>query len=257
MLRFQWLCWIAFAMTLATTARSAEEFRCDTEIFVAAEKEPVQATLTIFTGAVVYDFLLGKKAEATEITVYDLGRGQLTLLDTRRKLRTTIATDDLLKFTAAFKTVKAESDLFKFCSQPEFAETFAENKLTLASKQLTYRADCLQPEQEGAAHQYRQFADWSARLNGMRPGNLPPFPRLKLNESLVSQGMLPADIERTISTTHFTGRRTETIRSSHRFNWTLSRSDRERRDKVDDLLIEYKPASVEDYLGLMKAIAGK
>jgi hypothetical protein len=235
---------------------AADGFRCETEIFVAANKEPAQETLTIFSGAVVYDFLLGKE-EASEVTVYDLGRGQISLLDKRRSLRTTITTAQLLEFTAAYKTVKPESDLFKFCIQPVLEATFAEDTdtLTLASKQLTYRVTCIKPEQAGAEGRYRQFADWSAQLNAMRPGNLPPFPRLELNQALFNRSLLPQEIERTVTTVHLTGRRTESIRSRHNFNWALSGRDRELMEKVDDQLVQFKSASVEDYLGLGKKMA--
>jgi hypothetical protein len=254
MFRFQRLTWVALIMTVAVSAHAVEEFRCDTEIFVAAEKNPVQQTLTIFAGGVVYDFLLGK---AEEITVYDVGRGQISLLDKTRKLRTTILTDDLLQVTAAYKINKAQSDLFKFCTDPAFEVTFADNTLNLAARQLSYRVTCVEPEHAGSEQQYRVFADWSAQLNGMRPGNLPPFPRLKLNESLAAERMLPQEIERTISTIHLTGRRTETIRSQHRFNWLLNSRDRERIEEVGDYLTTYKSASVEDYLGLTKKMARK
>src|SRR6186997_3045464 len=134
MLRTLLVCATVALMSSITFA--GDEFRCDTEVFVGKEKNPVQQTLTIFSGSVVYDFLLSKPEE---ITVYDLGRGQITLLDKNRKLKTTIQNDDLLHWTAAYKTVKAESDLFIFCTQPKFEETFKDNTLTLSAKQLTYK----------------------------------------------------------------------------------------------------------------------
>lgn len=261
MLRIQRLVWVALFMSVVSLATGAEEFRCETDIFLAAKKEPVQETLTIFTGGIVYDFLLG---QAEEITIYDTGRGTISLLDKKRELRTSILTDDLLQFTAAYKTNKAESDLFKFCIQPEFEETFADNTLTLKASQLTYIVKCVKTEQSTAeqlhaqrVRRYAEFADWSARLNGMRPGNLPPFPRMELNDALVRNGILAEEIERTISTTHLTGRRSETIRSRHLFNWGLSMRDRQQIENVGDYLTRYKSVSVEDYLGLSKKMARK
>lgn len=238
---------VCVTAAMISSTLGAEDFRCDTEVFVGKEKEPVQRTTTIFQGAVVYDFLIGEPAE---ITIYDLGRGQITLLDKKRKLRTTIQNDDLLQWTAAYKTVKAESDLFIFCTQPKFEETFKDNTLTLAAKQLTYQATCTKPVVPGADRRYREFADWSARLNSLRPGNLPPFPRLQLNKALAAQGMLPEDVERIISTSFLTGRKTESVRSQHRYNNMLNVNDREWIEQVGDHLIQYTSASVEDYLGL-------
>jgi hypothetical protein len=244
MLRALLVC--ALAVTMLSTLR-AEDFRCDTEVFVGKETMAVQQTTTIFNGSVVYDFLIGKPEE---ITVFDLGRGQIILLDKSRKLKTTIQNDDLLRWTAAYETVKAESDLFIFCTQPKFVETFKDNKLKLSANQLTYTATCAKLKHAGAHRRYREFADWSARLNAMRPGSLPPFPRLQLNRALAAQGVLPEDVERTISTTHLTGRRTDIVRSQHRYNDQLNKQDHEWIEQVGDYLIKYTPATVEDYLGL-------
>lgn len=252
--RIHWLVWTMLLMTLATTGRADEGFRCETDVFVAAEKTPVQQSLTVFQGAVAYDFLLG---QSQEITVYDVNRGTIKLLDKKRQLCATILTDDLLQVTALYKTRKAESDLFKFCTEPVFNKTFAENILTLEADQFTYRVTCVKPKRPEAAEQYCEFADWSARLNAIRPGNLPPFPRMELDKALAEQRMLPEEIVRTITTKHLTGRRNETIRSRHLFNWILSQRDRELINEVDDHLIKYKSVSAEDYLGLAKKTATK
>jgi hypothetical protein len=156
-----------------------------------------------------------------------------------------------------YKTRKADSDLFKFCTEPKFEETFADNVLTLTSPQFKYVVTCVKPERSGAEQRYREFADWSARLNGIRPGNLPPFPRMELDQSLAAQGMLPEEIKRTITTSYLTGPRTETVRSRHLFNWTLSARDRALIEEVGDHLVKYRPASPEDYLGLAKKMAKK
>ena len=245
-------------MISPTHGQAADEFRCDTEVFVGTEKEPVQALLTIFyTGKLVYDFQLSKDSKEGEITVYDIERGTIELLNPHREQRCTILTDDLLRFTALYRTRKAESDLFKFCIQPVFEKTFAENSLKLASSQVTYSVSCIKPKWAGAERRYSEFADWSAQLNGMRPGNLPPFPRMELNEALAANDVLPESIERTIVTRHLTGRRTETVRSHHLFNWILAGRDRQRIEEVGERLVKYKLISPDDYLGLTKKMAGK
>ncbi len=228
---------------------NAGEFRCDTEIFVGHEKKPVQESLTIFAESVVYDFLLTKPEE---ITVYDLPHGRITLLDKSRKSRTTIAVDDLLRFTAAYKTAKPESELFAFCVQPNYEESEVEARIVLQSKPITYRVATAKPKQSGAEKRYREFADWSARLNAMRPGNLPPFARMEVNQVLAAHAALPEEVERTITTVHLTGRKHEVIRSRHNYNWTLSAQDHQKIEAVGNYLSEYSLVSVEDYLQLEK-----
>jgi hypothetical protein len=243
---------------MVAAAASAADFRCDTELFVAGNKQPVQQTQTLFTNSLAYDFLLGKDAEQDqEITIYDFGRGEVQLLDNTRRLKTKILEGQLLQWAAAYKINKPESALFKFCIEPVFKETFAEKTLTLFATQLKYQVTCITPEADGAAANYRQFADWSARLNSMRPGNLPPFPRMELNKALAGHSMLPEEIERTITTTHLTGRRSETVRSRHNFNWAVSGQDQKRIEEVGNLLGKYRAVEADEYLGLVKKTAGK
>lgn len=254
MLRVHFILCAALWMVVATTSLAADGFRCETDVFIAEEKNPVQQTLTVFQGDVVYDFLLG---QSKEITVYDVKHGMIKLLDPKRELCCTIPTDELLRITAMHKTQKRESDLFKFCTEPKFDETFADNVLTLDSSQVKYVVTCIKPEQRGAEQRYREFADWSARLNAIRPGNLPPFPRMELNKALAAQGMLPEEIERTITTTHFGVRRSETVRSHHSYIGQLSTRDHGLIEEAGDHLVKYKPATAEDYLGLTKKMARK
>ena len=85
---------------------AGDDFRVETEIFVGREKEPAVENVTIFAGGRVYDFLIpaveeGEKAEIREITVFDPERGVVDLLDVKRKLRTTVTTDQMLRFTSS------------------------------------------------------------------------------------------------------------------------------------------------------------
>jgi hypothetical protein len=257
MLRFSLLLVAVIAVIPLANSDAADDFRCETEIFVGSDKEPVQESLTLFSGKLVYDFPVGKSDKGGEITVYDFGRGTIELLNPHRKIRCKILINDLIRFTALNKTYKAESELFKFCIEPVFENKFADNQLSLTSQQFTYVVKCVKPEQTGMERRYCEFADWSAQLNAMRPGSLPPFPRMKLNEALAAEGMLPEEIERTITTKHLTSRRTETIRSKHSFIGAIAVPDRERIEQVGDLLVKLEPTSPDDYLGLVKKMANK
>ncbi len=79
----------------------AEEFRIETDVFVNQAKEPAVQTLTIFSGGVVYDFLL---TGVEEITVFDRDRNRLVLLDTKRKVKTELTLDRILTYVAQMKT---------------------------------------------------------------------------------------------------------------------------------------------------------
>ena len=246
------LSFVAMGIVAVSVAAEEKEFRCDSEVFLGNEKKPVQSSLTIFTPPMVYDFLQGT---SEEITVYDFGRGQITLLHPQKKQRVTLTTDDLLRVSAAYKTMKAETELFSFCVSPTFEENFANDHLTLQGKCLTYRTSCVKPRQAGADKVYREFADWSCRLNAFRPGNLPPFARLEMNKSLAARDMVPAKIERITSLSHGPLSRHETVRSEHLFNWTLSVEDRRRIERAGGFMADFSPVSVEIYFDLPSSVA--
>lgn len=229
-------------------------FRVDTELFLDQDKMPLLATLTIFHSGMVYDFLL---TTPQEVTVLDPLRGRMTLLDEGRRVKATITTQEILEFTLALQTHAAQEKdpLLVFCATPQFettersveqqGQTLAE--LHLAAKPLSYVAVGQQPPWPQAAAMYRQFADWAARLNATRPGNLPPAARLVLNGALAERGLIPLEIRRTIPATSRLGKRLE-LRSQHRFNWTLSGEDHKRLERVGDMLATYEVVSFQDYL---------
>ena len=219
-------------------------YRCESEVFMEGQKEPVHASLTLFNERLVYDFQLGSPEE---ITIYDFTRGQINLLHPQRKQRLLLTTDDLLRVSAAYKARKSESELFAFCTQPKFTESFMNNQLTLTGGCLTYKTSCTQPQQPGAELIYREFADWSARLNAIRPGNLPPFARLELNQALATHELLPGKTERTTQVMWGGAKRTETIRSEHLFSWSLTAEDQRRIERARTSFAEFAPTSAEDY----------
>ena len=132
---------------------------------------------------------------------------------------------------------------------PRFEQTFEEESgwLTLRSDELTYRVRGVQPKSAELVHRYRQFADWYARLNGIKPGNLPPFARLEVNRALAAKGLIPAEVERT--RVHSGGLRTQkrVARSRHLHNWLLSSKDRDRIHQAGQFMARFTPVSVQEY----------
>ena len=151
----------------------AGDFRVDTDVFVDRnEEKPVAETLTLFSQGVVYDFILNG---SEEITVLDIRHGRIVLLDAERRVKTELTTDQLIEFSAKIKTLSQDEKQNALFS-PQFTTRFDEEsgELELVSPRLTYRATGIRPKLAAAPRQFREFADWYARLNAIRPGNLPP-----------------------------------------------------------------------------------
>jgi len=243
----------AVCCPLGVNAADLQEFRMDTELFENQVKEPFLQTLTIFADGLIYDFLL---TEPREVTVIDLSRGRITLLDEARKVKATVTTDEVLQFSLDLETraVQQSDRLIAFCAVPHFETTVNDIQqsgqtlveLTLDSKALSYVALGQHPQHSDAVRSYRQFSDWAARLNATRRGNLPPGARLALNKELAERDLLPLEITKVISPTTPLGKKLE-LKSQHRVNWALSGEDRKRIEHAGDMLATFQTVGFDAY----------
>ena len=210
----------------------AADFCVETDVLLGKSEEPVLRTRTLFAAGVVYDFLL---TEPREVAVFDPKRGRFALLDEKRKMQTSLTTEDILQFTAAIQAVseaKKNPDFF----QRDWSLTHDEQSgwLQLSGKRIQYRAKGILPEDKTAGRRYREFADWYARLNAMRSGNIPPFARIELNKALLERDLIPTEIERTVTTSTLP-RRKHVVSSRHLVHWRLSNTDRKRIQEAAEL----------------------
>jgi hypothetical protein len=254
---------ITAAALIAALAAVAvgQDFRVDTELFVAAEKEPALETLTIFSEGLVYDFVL---TEPKEVVILDIQRGRFSLLDETKQIRATLATQDLLDFTLSLEqhAASAKNPLLVFAAKPQFTTTEKVQEqngqslveLRLTGKPLEYVVLGQRPERPEAAKIYRHFADWYARLNATRPGNLPAGARLAVNEELGRRELLPREVTRIITPANPLARKSE-VKSRHLVNWALSGEDRRRIERASDGLATFRAVSYDEYRGLERKAA--
>ena len=226
---------------------TTDDFRIETDVFLGAEKEPMAQNVTLFTGSLVYDFpLIGPQ----EITVFDASRGRFILLDVPRKTKTTLQTQELLEITAAIKVQAQGMDgVFAFAAAPQLKRELDEQGgwLSLSSSWLTYRVKGIKPPRSETAAVYRDFADWYARLNATRPGSLPPFPRLELNQLLAERQEIPEEVELTVEPKNRWAGRKLIVRSRHLANWRLSNTDRKRIDTAGSYMADFQAVSFQEY----------
>jgi hypothetical protein len=223
----------------------AQDFRMETEVYTDRGQEPTSESLTLFRGDVVYDFLL---VPHVETTVLDIRRGKLILLDPQREVRTSLTVEQLAEFSAAIKvrgTSQGPAHLF----QPQFTTTFDElqTRLTLESEKLTYSVKAVSARHATGAQRYRQFADWYARLNAIRPENLPPFGRLELNQALAERGLLPLEIERSLVLDRRVADKKLHARSKHAVTWLISGTDQGRIELTGQQLTKFREVSPAEY----------
>jgi hypothetical protein len=260
-----WLLCLACSLTGLSAIASGGDFRIDTELFENEDKQPFLETLTIFAEGVAYDFRL---TEPKEASVFDPVHGRFTLLDESRRVKATVTTQELLDFSLSLEThaAQAKEPLFAFCALPQFETSEKEveqngqtlTELQLAAKPLSYVARGQKPPHPDAVKAYHQFADWCARLNATRSGNLPPGARLALNQALAERKLLPLEITRTIfATGTFSKNKKLDTRSQHRVNWALSGEDRKKIDRAGDMMATFEQVSYDDYRSAPAKPSGK
>jgi hypothetical protein len=245
---WQKLAALALALTWAATWTGdlpAQDFRVDTDVFLEDDEETFSEHLTLFYGTVVYDFAV-KGPE--EITILNLKDGKISLLDVKRRKRADLTTTELLDFSAKIKDIGTNNQAEDLVA-PKFEVTFDEgqNSLELASHKITYRATGIKPANATVATRYREFTDWYARLNSMRPPNPPHFGRLELNRQLADRGLLPQDIERTVVLGGLF-RKPQKARSHHVVGTVISGTDRRRIDEAGGYLVGFTKVTLANYM---------
>jgi len=234
-------------LTIAAAAKAAD-FRIESRVFVGKDVEPVSRSTTLFKAGLTYDFL----EEPREITVLDLPRGRIVLLNATHELRTEVGTARIVQFATELKVRAAGSkdDLLQFLAKPDFKETWNEqgNELILSSKLMTYRVTSIVAPTPEVAKQYRYFSNWYAQLNAMtHVSGLPPFARAKLDETLQQHGLIPKNVELTVSLQGKLGRRKTTLRSEHEMAWRLLKADEHLIDEAHQAMASYHQVPFDEF----------
>ncbi len=255
--------WIRFACIallagLALSARpvvNAQEIRVYTTIrdlsapssAASTDQGPVVVrSLMLFHAGKIYDYI----EPAREVTVYEPAHRRFTILNWRRQLYSELTHDEIRQFLGLAEdeaqkrlaslpdvssaTARKSLEVLRFQFQPDFASNFDVNKqqLTLTADNFQYVVDGFRPETPEVVEKYLQVADWMAQFNSvLHPQSLFPAPRLKLNEELRTQGMLPltinlkADIDPVLH-----------LQAKHEWTWNFQKTDRQLIDNWDKQL---------------------
>jgi hypothetical protein len=237
-----------------TGAARGEDFRIESKVYAGKDKQPVSQSTTLFRAGIVYDYL----AEPPRVAVFDKARGRFILLDTQRRLKTEVKTDEVTAFTKGLQELTSRgSDAFlKFQANPIFEPQLDEKtgELVLSSQSMTYRLETIKAQSDEAAQQYREFSDWYTRLNAMiNPGINPPFARLAVNDELARRGLIASEVSLTVAS-HVPSANRGPLRSEHRFAWRLLPRDLSRIADTGNQLASFKSVTLAEF---RNATAGK
>ena len=228
-----------------------EDFRIQATVHVGSSSSASVNSLTLFNSATIYDFL-DHGMDQSDITVFDITRGRFVLLDPQRRVKTTLTKDFLIRFLEQIRSQTSSTALANYV-QPKLEHEFnpVTKTVRVSSDYLTYQATGITPKFDSAVQRYRHFADWAARLNSTRIGNLPPYSRFELNRLLAKQNLMPLNIQRTLMLDEV-GLKKQIVRSEHTINWQLTNSDRKRISKTGDQMASFREVTADEFWQLKK-----
>lgn len=235
---------------LCAAARWAtgEEFRIDSKVYVDTNPTPASESVTLFADSRVYVFLTSPR----EITLLDIPRNRIVLIDPARKIRTELATEKLASFVDQLRVrASQQSDpLIKFAAAPNFNESRDDaGHMIFTSPQITYRVHTTKLNNPAIVRACREYTDWTARLITMvHPGSLPPFPTLAINAAMEREGMFADEVERTVAPQSRLGKKPSVMRSQHALEPRLTGADRRRIQEVGEDLVSFPEVSLDQYL---------
>ena len=240
------LSWFLLAVCGASAARAAEErgFRVESEVFANNAEEPIARSLTLFRDGIAWDFLepaasKGGGKAACEIVLHDPARERVVLVDPARNLKTQIDSIRLERLSVSLASWARKSDdrLVRWAGGPDFGEgmTESDDRIELVGPRVRYAIEFATPPTPEAAGLYRRFADTAILLKALvRPGGLPPFPRLAINRRVAAAGGIPTEVSLEIdSRVALVTGRADSLRCVHKFHPRLLAGDLSRIEEAE------------------------
>ncbi|MCM2371291.1 hypothetical protein [Aporhodopirellula aestuarii] len=187
------LCLVAFDNASADDPQSLPAvgpWMAVTHVFQGDEPQPAETHHVVFSNGIYYDFPSDPKQPWT---IFDLPRSSVVLLDRERQMRTSVATEDLIRLSARAEsevTDPADRTRFGMDAQPT---RVSENEFDVAYAETHYRVTAIRPDSPSVAAEYGRFVDWVCRLNVARPRGVPPFARMKLNAIMTDHHVMPRE----------------------------------------------------------------
>jgi len=230
-----------------------QEFRIESSVYSDSSTLPVSQNVTLFSKGLIYDFQLSDDAQPTalEIAIYDTRKHEMILLDPARKMRFELPDLRLMKIVEAVRRDTIQDNRSSFLVNDNFTEDIdlSTNWVTLTSPQIEYRYHGSQPKDVSVIPIYLQFLDRFTQLNASDPTKLPPFARMKLNQSIQGLGWIPSEVRISVKQNGLF-REPFSAKSKHVVIHTLSDQDHERIAKAKSFWMQFESVDLEEYRGL-------
>lgn len=183
------------------------EFKIETKMFTGSGKEAVFMNKTIFSEGLIFDFPKAPGNQAPEeVLVYDSNLKVISLLDLKRQMQLKLMDVQLKKMTDSVRQQMATDDRSRAMIEQTFEENLDADKGSfelVGSQNMTYRLYGKTPESPKLLSAYFEFLDVFTQVQITDPKKLPPFARLRLNESIRRIGWVPDRVEISVGKSDF------------------------------------------------------
>lgn len=235
------------SLSLSDEEVNRNDFVVTGAIYKGEETKPWLQSTTVFHGYRAYDQL----ADSPKLAIFDFDQRKVMLADQRRKLRTHISFQSLLRCqTSISRKALSLGGLAAFLASPKFVREFdGSGSITLRSPWLTYKAEGRQSASD-VVGRFLDFADWSARLANLESGS--PYPaqaRIELNKELRSKNWQVTRVTRT------PGPREPNLvklRCDRKYQMHLGASEQNFIREAEKALENFEPVEFSDYVGIEK-----
>ena len=233
----------------------ANDFRIETEVYLGADQTPVSQNLTLFSSGMVYDFQMSNEAKPKpfEIVIYNSHDKTFVLIDIERGIRLSLQQVQLIQMVEGLRQQTSQNELTKFLVEDNFEEEvdISARGVSLKNEHIEYRYTGSSLQTATVLPVYFEFLDQYTRLNATDPTKLPPFPRLRLNQTIKKYGWIPSEVRVTLNKNDLIKSKIE-IKSEHTLVSSLSDTDRERIKEAKDKWMSSKAVDLATYRGLKK-----
>ena len=246
-----------FIITLAwfVSSVSAQEFSIETQVYSGQSTQPISHNITLFTPKLVCDTRMSNEAEPKpiEYVLFDPRQKLIVLLDTQREVLVELRDLELLNLMEGLRRETMQNEHTKFLTNDTFEEEtdWSDGWVTLTSPNITYRFKGRQPEDVSFLPPYFDFLDHFTRLKASDPAMVPPFPRIRLNQSIKKLGWIPDEVQIEIRRNALFREPIEAT-TKHVLTSGLSSNDQEMIAQARKLWMQYEAVPLTEYRGIEK-----
>ena len=260
--KLNWLAITACCLSWACCSPAilcGQEFRIESQVYTSESTQPVSHNVTLFSEKLICDFRMTEEVDAKpqETVVYDPRQRLIVLLDPQRQVRVEIPDTQLLKLVDGLRRETLQNERAKFLINDTFEEDtdWSDGWVTLTSPSLTYRFKGEQPADVSIIPRYFDFLDNFTRLNASDPTKIPPFPRMRLNQTIKKLGWIPTEVQISIVPNGFF-RQPLNANSKHVITSGLTTGDQELIAIAKRQWVQFPAVDLTEYRGIARKSKG-